>query len=67
MNYFFEIGTTLSLLDYLKEVERQLRKLRKKHRYKVMIEMVRAEENNPLFKEKGKSSTPVLAQRNIHI
>ncbi len=51
VNYFFEIGTT-PRLDYLKEVERQLRKLRKKHRYKEMIEMVRAEENNPLFKEK---------------
>ncbi|KAA0563058.1 helix-turn-helix transcriptional regulator [Bacillus sp. CH30_1T] len=51
VNYFFEIGTT-PRLDYIKEVERQLRHLRKKHRYKEMIEMVRAEENNPLFKER---------------
>lgn len=51
VNYFFEIGTT-PRLDYIKEVERQLRHLRKKHRYQEMIEMVRAEENNPLFKER---------------
>ncbi|MCA1061393.1 helix-turn-helix transcriptional regulator [Rossellomorea aquimaris] len=50
VNYFFEIGTT-PRLDYLKEVERQLRQLRKKHRYKEMIDMVRVEEKNPLFKE----------------
>ncbi|NMH68869.1 helix-turn-helix transcriptional regulator [Bacillus sp. RO3] len=51
VNYFFEIGTT-PRLDYLKEVERQLRHLRKKHRYEEMIEMVRAEEKNPLFKQR---------------
>ncbi|WP_044338371.1 helix-turn-helix domain-containing protein [Rossellomorea aquimaris] len=52
VNYFFEIGTT-PRLDYVKEVERQLRKLRIKHRYSEMMEMVIAEENNPLFKEKA--------------
>ncbi|PFG04646.1 helix-turn-helix domain-containing protein [Bacillus sp. es.034] len=51
VNYFFEIGTT-PRLDYVKEVERQLRQLRKKHLYKEMIEMVKAEEHNPLFQQK---------------
>lgn len=51
VNYFFEIGTT-PRLDYVKEVERQLRQLRKKHLYKEMIEMVKTEEHNPLFQQK---------------
>ncbi|MBN8193969.1 helix-turn-helix transcriptional regulator [Bacillus sp. NTK074B] len=50
VNYFFEIGKT-PRLDYVKEVERQLRKLRIKHQYAEMMEMVRNEENNPLFKD----------------
>jgi transcriptional regulator with XRE-family HTH domain len=50
VNYFFEIGMT-PRLDYVKEVERQLRKLRIKHQYSEMMEMVRVEETNPLFKE----------------
>ncbi|MGG1630224.1 helix-turn-helix domain-containing protein [Rossellomorea sp. NRS-1567] len=48
VNYFFEIGTT-PRLDYVKEVERQLRNLRVKLMYDEMIEMVRTEEKNPLF------------------
>ena len=48
VNYFFEIGTT-PRLDYIKEVERQLRKLRIRLKYEEMMEMVRAEEKNPLF------------------
>ncbi|KPL59586.1 tetratricopeptide repeat protein [Rossellomorea vietnamensis] len=50
VNYFFEIGMT-PCLDYIKEVERQLRKLRINHQYIEMMEMVKNEENNPLFKD----------------
>lgn len=48
VNYFFEIGTT-PRLDYVKEVERQLRNFRVKLMYDEMMEMVKAEEKNPLF------------------
>ncbi|MBW3110242.1 helix-turn-helix transcriptional regulator [Bacillus sp. MCCB 382] len=48
INYFFEIGTT-PRLDYIREVERQLKSLRDTWDYKGMIELVKAEEKNPLF------------------
>ncbi|MGG3912683.1 tetratricopeptide repeat protein [Rossellomorea vietnamensis] len=50
VNYFFEIGMT-PRLDYIQEVERQLRKLRIHHQYIDMMEMVKNEESNPLFKD----------------
>ncbi|MFL8936311.1 helix-turn-helix domain-containing protein [Rossellomorea oryzaecorticis] len=48
VNYFFEIGTT-PRLDYIQEVERQLRKLRVKLMYEEILEIVKVEEKNPLF------------------
>jgi transcriptional regulator with XRE-family HTH domain len=48
VNYFFEIGTT-PRLDYIKEVERQLRVLRINRRYEEIMELVKTEEKNPLF------------------
>ncbi|MBN8193968.1 helix-turn-helix transcriptional regulator [Bacillus sp. NTK074B] len=48
VNYFFEIGTT-PRLDYVKEVEHQLRHFRVRLMYDEMIGMVRVEEKNPLF------------------
>jgi transcriptional regulator with XRE-family HTH domain len=48
VNYFFEIGST-PRLDYVKEVERQLRKLRIKLKYDEMMGIIKVEETNPLF------------------
>jgi transcriptional regulator with XRE-family HTH domain len=48
INYFFEIGTT-PRLDYIREVERQLKYLRDTWNYKGMMDVVKAEEKNPLF------------------
>ncbi|WP_374055080.1 helix-turn-helix domain-containing protein [Rossellomorea sp. FM04394] len=48
VNYFFEIGTT-PRLDYLREVEKQLTKLRVDQRFEEMMEIVKTEEKNPLF------------------
>ncbi|MGM0855009.1 MAG: helix-turn-helix domain-containing protein [Bacillota bacterium] len=48
VNYFFEIGMT-PRLDYVKEVEWQLKKLRVKLQYDEIIEIVKTEEKNPLF------------------
>lgn len=48
VNYFFEIGTT-PRLDYIREVEKQLRILRLNGQYDEMVELVRTEEKNPFF------------------
>jgi transcriptional regulator with XRE-family HTH domain len=48
INYFFEIGTT-PRLDYIREVERQLKYLRDTWNYNGMIDVVKTEEKNPLF------------------
>ncbi|WP_226675727.1 helix-turn-helix domain-containing protein [Rossellomorea aquimaris] len=48
VNYFFEIGTT-PRLDYIREVEKQLRFLRMNGKYDEMMEVVKTEEKNPLF------------------
>jgi transcriptional regulator with XRE-family HTH domain len=48
VNYFFEIGTT-PRLDYIIEVEKQLRYLRVYRKYEEMMELVKNEEKNPLF------------------
>ncbi|MDX8344179.1 helix-turn-helix transcriptional regulator [Rossellomorea sp. YZS02] len=48
INYFFEIGTT-PRLDYIREVERQLKYFRNTWDYKGMMEVVKMEEKNPLF------------------
>ncbi|MEW4307921.1 helix-turn-helix transcriptional regulator [Rossellomorea marisflavi] len=48
VNYFFHIGST-PRLDYVHEVEKQVRKLRVVYQYKEMMDIVRTEEKNPLF------------------
>jgi transcriptional regulator with XRE-family HTH domain len=48
VNYFFEIGTT-PRLDYVQEVEKQLKTLRVNRKFEDMMDLVRAEEKNPLF------------------
>lgn len=48
VNYFFEIGTT-PRLDYVQEVEKQLRTLRVNRKFEEMMDVVKTEEKNPLF------------------
>ncbi|MGR3765990.1 helix-turn-helix domain-containing protein [Rossellomorea sp. NS-SX7] len=48
VNYFFEIGTT-PRLDYVQEVEKQLRTLRINRKFEDMMDLVKIEEKNPLF------------------
>ncbi|NMH70481.1 helix-turn-helix transcriptional regulator [Bacillus sp. RO3] len=48
VNYFFEIGTT-PRIDYIREVERQLRILRLKRKFTDMMDIVKIEEKNPFF------------------
>ncbi|MFI8688016.1 helix-turn-helix domain-containing protein [Rossellomorea sp. NPDC077527] len=65
VNYFFEIGTT-PRLDYVQEVERQLRKLRVKHHYEEMIDIVKVEEKNPLFTQTDTNVQLLLWHRAIY-
>ncbi|WP_454266261.1 helix-turn-helix domain-containing protein [Rossellomorea marisflavi] len=48
VNYFFKIGST-SRLDYVNEVEKQLRRTRIFYQYNEMMEIVTSEEKNPMF------------------
>ncbi|MDX8343166.1 helix-turn-helix domain-containing protein [Rossellomorea sp. YZS02] len=48
INFFFEIAT-IPRLDYVKEVERQLWKLRRARQFEEMIEIVKVEERNQVF------------------
>jgi transcriptional regulator with XRE-family HTH domain len=48
VNYFFEIGTT-PRLDYVLEVEKQLKRLRVNFKFDEIRELVKVEEKNPLF------------------
>ena len=48
INFFFEIAT-IPRLDYVKEVERQLWKLRRAREFEEMMEIVQVEEKNQVF------------------
>ncbi|KML05556.1 helix-turn-helix transcriptional regulator [Rossellomorea marisflavi] len=48
VNYFFHIGST-PRLDYITEVEKQVRKLRILNEFEEMMNIVSIEEKNPLF------------------
>jgi transcriptional regulator with XRE-family HTH domain len=65
VNYFFEIGTT-PRLDYVQEVERQLRKLRVKHHYEEMMDIVKVEEKNPNFTQSDSNMQLLLWHRAIY-
>jgi transcriptional regulator with XRE-family HTH domain len=65
INYFFEIGTT-PRLDYVKEVERQLKIARRTLQYNEMIEIVIAEEQNPLFKYNLKNQQLLYWHKGIY-
>jgi transcriptional regulator with XRE-family HTH domain len=48
INYFFEVGAS-PRMDYLQEVEHQLKRIRRKAQYKEIRDIVKIEEKNPLF------------------
>ncbi|MCA1055280.1 helix-turn-helix transcriptional regulator [Rossellomorea aquimaris] len=66
VNYFFEIGST-PRLDYIREVERQLRKLRVKLLYEDILDIVKAEEKNPLFMKDPYNRQLLLWHRGIYV
>ncbi|MEW5568208.1 helix-turn-helix domain-containing protein [Rossellomorea marisflavi] len=54
VNYFFHIGST-PRLDYITEVEKQVRKLRILNEFEEMMNIVSIEEKNPLFYNDAKN------------
>ncbi|MFW0780837.1 helix-turn-helix domain-containing protein [Rossellomorea marisflavi] len=65
VNYFFDIGMT-PRLDYVQEVEKQLKIARREHRFNEMMEIVKAEEENPLFAQNTKNSQNLLWHKGIY-
>jgi transcriptional regulator with XRE-family HTH domain len=66
VNYFFDIGTT-PRLDYVQEVFQQLQILRRSLKFEEMMEIVRAEEHNPLFMQNNKNKQILLWHKGIYL
>jgi transcriptional regulator with XRE-family HTH domain len=66
VNYFFDIGMT-PRLDYVQEVFQQLQILRRSVRYEEMMDIVRAEINNPLFMQNNKNLQLLLWHKGIYL
>lgn len=64
VNYFFDIGTT-PRLDYVQEVTRQLKLARRNIDYEEMLEIVKTEENNPLFTNNRNNQQLLLWHKGI--
>jgi transcriptional regulator with XRE-family HTH domain len=66
VNYFFDIGTT-PRLDYVQEVFHQLQILRRNLKFEEMMDIVRAEEDNPLFIQNNKNLQLLLWHKGIYL
>ncbi|WP_430508164.1 helix-turn-helix domain-containing protein [Rossellomorea marisflavi] len=66
VNYFFDIGTT-PRLDYVQEVFEQLQIMRRTYRFREMIDIVKAEETNPLFTQNKKNLQLLLWHKGIYL
>lgn len=65
VNYFFDIGMT-PRLDYIQEVENQLKVLRRSLQYEEMMDIIRAEAGNPLFSHNKKNLQLLLWHKGIY-
>lgn len=65
VNYFFDIGMT-PRLDYIQEVKNQLKIARRTMNYAEMEQIVKAEENNPLFKQNKRNYQLLLWHKGIY-
>ncbi|MCA1065284.1 helix-turn-helix domain-containing protein [Rossellomorea sp. AcN35-11] len=66
VNYFFEIGTT-PRLDYYREVEKQLTKLRVEQKFGEMMDIVKTEEKNPFFYKDNEKLQLLYWHKSIHL
>lgn len=65
VNYFFDIGMT-PRLDYIQEVENQLKVLRRSLQYDEMMGIIRTEMANPLFSHNKKNLQLLLWHKAIY-
>ncbi len=65
VNYLFEIGL-MPRLDYVKEVERQLKILRRSFQYEEMLDIVKVEEKNPLFTSNKRNLQLLLWHKGVY-
>ncbi|KRF50817.1 helix-turn-helix domain-containing protein [Peribacillus frigoritolerans] len=65
VNYFFDIGMT-PRLDYVEEVIYQLKIARRTRNYEEMQQIVKAEENSPLFLQNKKNHQLILWHKGIY-
>lgn len=65
VNYFFDIGST-PRLDYVREVSRQLKIVRRNVNYEEMKQIVENEEDNPLFTKNRKNLQLLLWHKGIY-
>ncbi|PAE25756.1 helix-turn-helix domain-containing protein [Bacillus sp. 7894-2] len=65
INYFFEHGTT-PRLDYIQEVNNQLRIARRRLDYPLIKEIVKTEERNPLFTSNKRNYQILLWHKGIY-
>ncbi len=64
INYFYEIASTPKV-DYVNEVAHQFRQARREMKYDLIRDIVRAEKNNPLFKNIRKNKQLILWHEGI--
>jgi transcriptional regulator with XRE-family HTH domain len=65
VNYFFDIGMT-PRLDYIQEVEHQLKSLRRSLQYEEMMNLIKTEESNPLFAHNNRNQQLLLWHKGIY-
>lgn len=65
VNYFFDIGMT-PRLDYVQEVAHQLKIARRTMNYQDMRDIVKAEENNPLFSQNKQNHQLLVWHKGIY-
>ena len=64
INYFYEIASTPKV-DYVKEVTLQLKQARREMKYDIIRDIVKAELNNPLFRDIRKNKQLLLWHQGI--
>ena len=64
INYFYEVASTPKV-DYVKEVTLQLKQARREMKYDIIRDIVKAEKNNPLFREIRKNKQLLLWHQGI--
>jgi transcriptional regulator with XRE-family HTH domain len=65
INYFFEVGAS-PRMDYLQEVEHQLKRIRRRGKYAEIKDIIKIEEKNPLFQQEPANMQLLLWNKGIY-